>query len=99
MKPGKRPPSIDTQEDDGPPEPVNVGAIPGVNTTRPRRRKDFGQAPKSAREPAGWPLYLLAFVVSVLWLAAPAAYAYRYHPDILQRAFDPFVAAALGLMA
>ena len=54
-------------------------------------------APEKA--PPGWPIYLGAAFVSVLWAGAPIAFAYGYRQAKAPFDFDPFVLAVLGAMA
>jgi len=53
----------------------------------------------SEKVPSGWPIYLVAGFVSVLWAGAPIAFAYGYRQAKAPFDFDPFVLAVLGAMA
>ncbi|TAL29149.1 MAG: polar localization protein TipN [Phenylobacterium sp.] len=46
--------------------------------------------------PAGWPIWLTAAAVAVLWAAAPIAFAVGYRANIAPLQYDPF---ALGVFA
>ena len=46
--------------------------------------------------PAGWPIWLIATAVAVLWAAAPIAFAVGYRANISPLQYDPF---ALGVFA
>ncbi|WP_430425383.1 polar localization protein TipN [Phenylobacterium sp.] len=46
--------------------------------------------------PAGWPIWLIATAVAVLWAAAPIAFAVGYRANIAPLQYDPF---ALGVFA
>ena len=64
----------------------------------------FGRQPKPVKDPAGWPVYLVALVVTVLWAGAPIAYAVGYRNGVEPLQYDPFalavfVALAVGPMA
>lgn len=49
--------------------------------------------------PSGWPIYLSAFFVSVLWACAPIAFAFGYQRARSPFDFDPFVLTVLAAMA
>lgn len=46
--------------------------------------------------PAGWPVWLIAMAVAVLWAAAPIAFAVGYRSNVAPLQYDPF---ALGVFA
>lgn len=46
--------------------------------------------------PAGWPIWLAAVAVAVLWAAAPIAFAIGYRSNVSPLQYDPF---ALGVFA
>ena len=46
--------------------------------------------------PAGWPIWLAAVAVAVLWAAAPIAFAVGYRSNVSPLQYDPF---ALGVFA
>lgn len=48
------------------------------------------------RPPAGWPIWLIAIAVAVLWAAAPIAFAVGYRANVSPLQYDPF---ALGVFA
>lgn len=52
--------------------------------------------PDPHRPPPGWPIYLAAFVVAVLWAGGPIAFAVGYRNDIVPFRNDLF---ALGVFA
>jgi hypothetical protein len=84
MKPSKRPPFDFTAGA----EPTEVAEAPVT----------FGKAPKPVREPAGWPIYLAAFVVSVLWAGAPIAYAVGFQRGVSPLNYEPFALAVFALL-
>ena len=49
--------------------------------------------------PSGWPIYLAALFVSVLWAMAPIAFAYGYRRSISPFDFDGFALTVLAAMA
>lgn len=49
--------------------------------------------------PSAWPIYLAAFVVSVLWALAPIAFAFGYRRAVSPFDFDPFALTVLAAMA
>jgi hypothetical protein len=51
------------------------------------------------RSPRGWPFYLAASVVSLLWALAPIMFAWGYRREIIPFSSDPFALAVLGLLA
>lgn len=75
------------------PEAANVdfGAAAGPTT--------FGRAPKPVKEPSSWPIYLVALVVTVLWAAAPIAYAVGYRKGVSPLEYDPFALAVFAGLA
>jgi len=48
------------------------------------------------RPPSGWPIWLIATVVAVLWALAPIAFAIGYRSNVAPLQYDPF---ALGVFA
>ena len=59
----------------------------------------FGRSPKPVKEPSGWPIYLVALVVTVLWAGAPIAYAVGYRKDVSPLEYDPFALAVFAGLA
>jgi chromosome segregation ATPase len=59
----------------------------------------FGARPKPVKEPSNWPIYLVALVVTVLWAAAPIAYAVGYRKDVSPLQYDPFALAVFAGLA
>lgn len=49
--------------------------------------------------PSGWPIYLTAFVVSVLWACAPIAFAWGYRRSVAPFEFEPFAMIVFALLA
>lgn len=49
--------------------------------------------------PPAWPIYLAAFVVSVLWACAPIAFAWGYRRAVAPFDYDPFAFAVFALLA
>jgi hypothetical protein len=89
MKPSKRPPFDFTAGAEPSAGPPTVEEAPVT----------FGKAPKPVREPAGWPIYLAAFVVSVLWAGAPIAYAVGFQRGVSPLNYEPFALAVFALLA
>lgn len=88
MKFKKRPPRAFS-----PPEAANV------DFGAPAEPTVFGKAPKAVKEPTGWPIYLAALVVTVLWAAAPIAYAIGYRNGVSPLEYDPFALAVFAGLA
>ncbi len=55
--------------------------------------------PAAIEAPSGWPIYLAASFVSVLWACAPIAFAFGYQRARSPFDFDPFVLTVLAAMA
>ncbi|WP_304186445.1 polar localization protein TipN [Phenylobacterium aquaticum] len=87
--------------------PSQIAAEPKVATTasrplatRPERTPPPPEPPIQRSDiPSGWPIYLAALFVSVLWACAPIAFAYGYQHARSPFDFDPFVLAVLSTMA
>ena len=72
-----------------------------VTTASPRMpapRPEFEAAMDDDLPPA-WPIYLAAFVVSVLWACAPIAFAWGYRRSVAPFDYDPFAFAVFALLA
>ncbi|PZQ54419.1 MAG: polar localization protein TipN [Phenylobacterium zucineum] len=52
-----------------------------------------------AGPPAGWPIWLGAFAVAVLWALAPIAFAIGYRSNVAPLTAEPFALAVFGLLA
>jgi hypothetical protein len=89
MKPSKRPPFDFTAGAEPSAEPPKAEEAPVT----------FGKPPKPVREPAGWPIYLAAFVVSVLWAGAPIAYAVGFQRGVSPLNYEPFALGVFALLA
>lgn len=50
-------------------------------------------------EPSGWPIYLVALIVSVLWACAPIAFAWGYRRSIAPFDFEPFAIIVFAMLA
>ncbi|MDE2488077.1 MAG: polar localization protein TipN, partial [Alphaproteobacteria bacterium] len=75
-----------------------AAAAPSV----PAHRPDPKPAPTEAEKleaPAGWPIYLIALAVSVLWALAPIAYAVGYRKGVAPLTNDVFALAVFALLA
>jgi hypothetical protein len=71
---------------------------PRTPATRPEPMA--GQPAKDAfRAPAGWPVYVVALGVSVLWAAAPIAFAIGYRNNVAPLRDDQFALAIFALLA
>jgi hypothetical protein len=68
-------------------------ATPRTPATRP------GKAAAADRGPSGWPVYLLALVISVLWALAPIAYALGYRRSVAPLTDDVFALGVFALLA
>jgi hypothetical protein len=55
--------------------------------------------PIGAGEPSGWPVYLTALVVSVLWACAPIAFAWGYRRSIAPFDYEPFAVLVFAMLA
>jgi hypothetical protein len=53
----------------------------------------------TAPPPAGWPIWLTAFAVAVLWALAPIAFAVGYRSNVAPLQNDPFALAVFALLA
>lgn len=72
-----------------------------VATASPRMpapRPDIEDAMDEELPPA-WPIYLAAFVVSVLWACAPIAFAWGYRRSVAPFDYDPFAFGVFALLA
>jgi hypothetical protein len=49
--------------------------------------------------PAGWPIWLVAAAVAVLWAAAPIAFAFGYRSQVAPLHYDPFALAVFALLS
>ncbi len=52
-----------------------------------------------AEAPTGWPIYLAALVVSVLWACAPLAFAFGYRRAVAPLDFEPFAILVFAALA
>ena len=75
------------------------GAFPRLALTRPVPHETLTRGKVAWKAPSGWPVYLAAMFVSVLWAGAPIAFAYGYRVAKSPFDFDPFVMLVLGAMA
>ena len=55
--------------------------------------------PVGAGESSGWPVYLAALVVSVLWACAPIAFAWGYRRSIAPFDYEPFAVLVFAMLA
>ena len=55
--------------------------------------------PPRASEPDGWPLYLLAFAIAVLWALGPIAFAVGYRSGTAPLQYDRFALTVFSLLA
>lgn len=72
--------------------------------TAPVERAHDADAPildlaEEARPPAGWPVWLTAFAVSVLWALGPIAFAVGYRAGVSPLQSDPFALIVFALLA
>ena len=54
---------------------------------------------RDARPPAGWPIWLIAVAVAVLWALAPIAFAIGYRSNVAPLTQEPFALAVFALLA
>lgn len=81
------------------PQMAEPAGSPPVAAAEPMTPVLFGRRPAPAKEAQGWPIYVAALVVSVLWAAAPLAFAVGYREGVSPLQYDPFALAVFGLMA
>ena len=77
---------------------TDVGAPP-ARTEPSNPPAVFGPGPQAVRDAPGWPIYMLALFISVLWSAAPLAYAVGYQRGIGPLEYDPFAITIFALLA
>lgn len=73
-----------------------------THTPAPRpepKPHDAAAAEDPYRPPSGWPIYLIAFAVAVLWALAPLAFAVGYRNAIAPFRNDVFALAVFGMLA
>lgn len=73
-------------------------AAPRVPAPRPQPERAEAPA-KRAAAPPGWPIYLIALAVSVLWALAPIAYAIGYRKGVAPLTNDAFGLGVFSLLA
>jgi len=83
------------------PAPERIIQASPRTAARPSRRS---HAAPVAQRPAGglppaWPIYLVAFLVSAIWAAAPIGFAWAYKRDIAPFQEDLFGLAVFALLA
>jgi hypothetical protein len=89
-------------------DPVSSPAAPSPVATVERRTpatqaddivayEDAAEDPY--RAPSGWPIYLVALAVAVLWALAPIAFAIGYRSNIAPLRNDTFALVVFGLLA
>jgi hypothetical protein len=80
-----------------------VGAQASALSTSPTGRPPAPRAealrPGSETRPSGWPIYLIALVVSVLWACGPIAFAWGYRRAVAPFDFEPFAMLVFTLLA
>jgi hypothetical protein len=84
--------------------PPTKGEVTATSGRTPVRREvdEAGYTPLSQaafRPPSGWPIYLVALVVAVLWALAPIAFAVGYRGGVEPLRNDAFALAVFGLLA
>jgi len=62
-------------------------------------RQAAPSAPSASEDPKGWPIYLLAFAVAVLWALGPLAFAVGYRNAVAPLQNDRFGLVVFGLLA
>lgn len=79
--------------------PIPPQAEVAVASPQTPARRLQGQEAATSEAPSGWPIYLAAFVVSVLWAAAPIAFAWGYRRAVAPFDYEPFALTVFALMA
>jgi hypothetical protein len=94
--------SADTAAQGAPPV-ASAAEPPQAAAPRPRapasRRPEPQIAPPPAAEPAGWPIYLAAFAVAVLWALGPIAFALGYRSAVAPLRDERFALIVFSLLA
>jgi len=104
MNISKRPPfDFSASPDESPvlhqPANVDFGGARVIDTPLIEPQSAFGTPPAPVREPSAAPVYLAAFVVTVLWAGAPIAYAVGFRQGVSPLQYDPFAIAVFALLA
>jgi len=81
--------------------PPAATAVATAAAQVPARRADeaFEDAREDIRPPPGWPIYLTAFAVAVLWALGPIAFAIGYRSKLAPLQDNLFAVAVFGLLA
>ncbi|KRB52523.1 methyl-accepting chemotaxis protein [Phenylobacterium sp. Root700] len=75
------------------------GKLAAATSTNTLAHRPEVLRPGNDAVPPGWPIYLVAFVVSVLWACAPIAFAWGYRRSVAPFDFEPFAALVFILLA
>lgn len=78
--------------------PAATDQSPAVQTNDPLA-PHAGLAARELAPPPGWPIWLAAAVVSVLWALAPIAFALGYRANVAPLQNDGFALVVFGLLA
>ena len=88
-------------------QPPPAGSAVTAASPRTPARRPEPEAPEAYedarpdpyRPPSGWPIYLVAFAVAVLWALAPIAFAIGYRNGVAPLRNDTFALVVFGLLA
>lgn len=92
-----RPPISDLTFEAAPAAPVAQEPAKAVAPPAPPAQKL--QTIAAEPSPSGWPIYLAALVVSVLWACAPIAFAWGYRRSVAPFDFEPFAFVVFAMLA
>lgn len=59
----------------------------------------IAQTPRAAKEPSGWPVWVVAIFVCALWAAAPVAFMLGWRVRVVPLDNDPLAIALFGVLA
>lgn len=74
-------------------------APPTATTARTLAQRPETLRPGSQAPPSGWPIYMIALVVSVLWACGPIAFAWGYRRAVAPFDFEPFALLVFVMLA
>lgn len=83
-----------------PTAPVSPSAKAAMATSaHPLAQRAEALRPGSQSLPSGWPIYMIALVVSVLWACGPIAFAWGYRRAVAPFDFEPFALLVFAMLA
>ncbi len=74
-------------------------APPTATSARPLAQRAETLRPGSEMLASGWPIYMIALVVSVLWACGPIAFAWGYRRAVAPFDFEPFALLVFAMLA